>query len=113
MENWIGAFDRERLIEAGRRGLTDEELVPLVRLFQPDGAGVWLIAELDAADPSLAYGLADFGMGTPETGTFSLAEIGELRGALNLAVERDLAYVPRASLADMARWATAAGRILR
>ena len=76
MENWIGAAERQRLIEAGHRGLSDEELVPLVRLFQPDGAGVWLIAELDAIDPTLAYGLADLGMGAPETGTFSLAEIG-------------------------------------
>ncbi len=113
MDNWIGELERERLIAAGRQGLADEELVPLVRLFQPDGPAVWLIAELDAADPSLAYGLADLGLGTPEIGVFSLADIANMRGALNLPVERDLAFAPHANLADLARWATAAGRILR
>lgn len=113
MEHWFTGDERLRLLAAGRSAQEDEDIVPLVRLFQPDGPGVWLLAELDPANPDLAYGLADIGVGMPEAGTFSLSEIASLRGALNLGVERDAAYVPRASLAELGRWAAGAGRIVR
>ena len=113
MDRWFTDDERTRLLAAGRLGLDDDAIVPQVRLFQPDGAGVWLIGELDPARPDLAYGLADIGVGAPEVGTISLTEVAGLRGALNLAVERDIAFRPAASLAVLARWATAAGRIVR
>ena len=113
MKEWFTDDERERLIAVGEQSLTDENIIPLIRLFQPDGSGVWLIGELDPADADFAYGLADIGVGAPEAGTFSLTEIASLRGALNLAVERDLAFVPRATLAELARWSSAAGRIVQ
>ncbi len=113
MKTWFNDNERERLLDAGAKGLADEWIVPLVRLFQPDGTGVWLIGELDPGDADLAYGLADIGIGVPEVGLFSLAEIADLRGALNLAVERDAGFVPGVNLAELARRATAAGRIVR
>lgn len=113
MRDWFTNDERERLIAAGRLQADDDAIVPLARLFQPDGPGVWLVGELDPDDPDRAYGLADMGVGTPEMGTFSLSEIADLRGALNLPVERDVAFSPHATLAEIGRWATAAGRIVR
>lgn len=113
MLDWFTADERARLTDAARMGLADEAITPLVRLFQPDGPGVWLIGEIDPADPDLAYGLADIGVGAPELGTFSLDEIATLRGALNLAVERDAGFAPGVDLATLARSGSAAGRIVR
>ncbi len=113
MEIWFTQAERMRLLEAGAKALDDEAIIPIARLFQPDGPGVWLVGELDPGNTGIAYGLADIGVGVPELGSFDLAELAMLRGALNLSVERDLAFVPRATLAELGRWATAAGRIVR
>ncbi|MEG3172142.1 DUF2958 domain-containing protein [Sphingomonas sp. ZB1N12] len=113
MKTWFTQPERARLLDAGANALDDEAIIPMARLFQPDGPGVWLVGELDPRNADIAYGLADIGIGVPEIGSFDLAEIATLRGALNLAVERDLSFVPRATLAELGRWATAAGRIVR
>ena len=110
---WFTDDEMKFLLEAGRAHLEDDELIPLVFLFQPDGPGVWLVAEIDADEPDLAYGLGDIGQGAPEIGTFSLTELTELKGRLGLAVERDLSFQPGRSLAEYARIAAAAGRIVR
>jgi len=60
----------------------------------------------------LGYGLVDIGVGAPEIGVFSLSSVRPLKGRLGLGVERDLAYVPRPSLADLARAASASARIV-
>lgn len=112
MEHWFSEEERERLLELGRLGLPDQALIPSVRLFQPDGPGIWIIGELDPSNVEMAYGLADIGVGMPEPGAFSLSEIASLRGRLGLAVERDLSFVPRLSLADLHLLASAAGRIV-
>ena len=62
---------------------------PVVKLFQPDGAGTWLICSLDPRDPDLAFGLCDPGLGFPELGYVRLSELAELRGAMGLPVGRD------------------------
>jgi hypothetical protein len=84
----------ERLLENGRRqdavrGTADElDLMPVVKLFTPDGGATWLLTELDA-DRDTAFGLCDLGMGFPELGCVSLAELQSVRGKLGLPVERD------------------------
>src|ERR1700721_800810 len=84
----------ERLLDNGRRqdavrGTQDElDLVPVVKLFTPDGGATWLLTELDA-DGDTAFGLCDLGLGVPELGCVSLAELRSVRGKLGLAVERD------------------------
>ncbi len=113
MEEWFSADERRQLLEAGASGSADEVIIPRVRLFQADGPCVWLIGEIDPSDPDLAYGLVDLGVGAPEIGLFSLLDVATIRGALNLGVERDRAFVPRATLADLYRWASATGRIVR
>ena len=88
---------REQLLDNGRRQAavkgTDAELDlwPVVKLFTPDGAATWLLTELDA-DGDTAFGLCDLGMGCPELGCVSLAEIQSVRGKLGLPVERDLYF---------------------
>lgn len=48
---------------------------PVVKLFTPDGAATWLLAELDPDDSNIAFGLCDLGMGFPELGCVRLSEL--------------------------------------
>jgi hypothetical protein len=84
----------EQLLENGRRQDevrgTDREIdfKPVVKLFTPDGGATWLLTELDT-DGDTAFGLCDLGIGFPELGSVSLAELRTVRGKLGLPVERD------------------------
>jgi Protein of unknown function (DUF2958) len=64
---------------------------PVVKLFTPDAQCTWLLTELDP-DAGLAFGLCDLGMGEPELGYVSLAELASVRGKLGLPIERDLHF---------------------
>ena len=78
---------------------------PVVKFFNPVGAGTWLATEL-CADGDALFGLADLGFGCPELGYFSLFEIAAIRLPYNLAIERDLGFVtphPLSLWAGMAR----------
>jgi hypothetical protein len=55
---------------------------PVFKLFTPDGAATWLISEVDPDDPDRLFGLCDLGLGIPELGYVSLAEITALRACL-------------------------------
>jgi hypothetical protein len=61
---------------------------PVVKLFAPDAQCTRLLTELDP-DGGLAFGLCDLGLGEPELGYVSLAELSAVRGKLGLPVERD------------------------
>jgi hypothetical protein len=106
-----------RLLENGRkqepvRGTDDEiDFQPVVKLFTPDAACTWLLSELDPGDPDLAFGLCDLGMGFPELGCVSLAEIHAVRGRLGLPVERDLYFTADKTLAAYAEPACRLGHI--
>ena len=86
--------------------------VPVVKLFTPDANATWLITEIDPDSPDLAFALCDLGLGSPEIGSLSLAEISDLRGALGLPVERDLHITLDQPLSVYADRARAAGRIV-
>src|SRR3546814_6239208 len=77
---------RERLLANGRRTAAGENIdpPPVVKLFTPDANATWLLTELDPAEPDLAFGLCDLGLGFPELGYVSLAELRRLRGTLGL-----------------------------
>jgi len=49
------------------------DLIPAVKLFDPCGGGTWLFTELRGNDQ--LFGLCDPGLGSPELGYASLAEI--------------------------------------
>jgi hypothetical protein len=63
---------------------------PVVKLFTPDAGATWLL--IDPANPDIAFGLGDLGLGTPELGSVSLTELASVRGKLGLLVERDIHF---------------------
>ena len=105
---------RAQLLANGRRSLEDDGLnpLPVVKLFTPDAGATWLLTEIDPDDHDHAFGLCDLGLGFPELGWVSLAEIPAVRGGLGLPVERDLHFAPQKRLSSYAREARLAGRIL-
>lgn len=85
---------------------------PLVlKLFSPVGAATWLATEL-GEDGDTLFGLADLGLGCPELGYFSLAEIAGIRLALGLFIERDLSFESVHPLTVWLETARHAGSIL-
>ena len=101
---------REQLLANGRD--RDRDHRPVVKFFDPSGAGTWLFADLDPEDGDTLFGLADLGFGTPELGYTSLAEIAAIRGRFGLGIERDLYFEPKHSLSIYAEAAREVGRIV-
>ena len=91
---------REQLLINGRD--RDADHVPVVKLFNPLGEGVWLATVLDA-DGDTLFGLAD--LGEPELGSFSLTEMMAIRLPLGLGIERDLLFE---GVFPISAWAEAA-----
>ncbi len=101
---------REQLLANGKD--RDRDHRPVVKFFDPGGAGTWLFAGLDPEDGDTLFGLADLGFGAPELGYTSLAEIASVRGRFGLGIERDLYFEPKHSLSIYAEAAREAGRIV-
>ncbi|RHW18190.1 DUF2958 domain-containing protein [Sphingomonas gilva] len=89
----------------------DHDPMPAVKFFNPLGAGTWLATELDA-DCDTLFGLADLGFGSPELGSFSLAELAGVRLPFGLGIERDLSFFTPYRLSTWALWARRAGSIV-
>ena len=98
--------------EVGFGGVMRPDHVPVLKLFTPDANATWLITEIDPENPDLAFGLCDLGLGCPEIGSLSIAEVSGLRGALGLPVERDLHITLDQPLSVYADRARAAGHIV-
>src|SRR3546814_3503045 len=99
---------RERLLANGRRTAAGENIdpPPVVKLFTPDANATWLLTELDPAEPDRAFGLYDLGLGFPEPGYVSLAELRRLRGPLGMPAAHALGFAaahPISSYASRAR----------
>lgn len=90
----------------------DADHQPVVKLFTPDAGATWLLTECDPDEPDRLFGLCDLGLGCPELGYVSLAEIMEVRGRLGLPVERDLHFVADKPLSGYADEARVKGRIV-
>lgn len=91
--------------------LREPDAVPVVKLFNPAGAGTWLATELDE-DGDTLFGLADLGFGCPELGSFSLAELQALRLPFGLAIERDRWFSTSIPLSVWAETARSAGSLM-
>jgi hypothetical protein len=105
----LSVEDRIRLLVNALADEKDHE--PVVKLFTPDGNATWLLTEADADDPDRLFGLCDLGLGTPELGYVSLAELTALRGMLGLPIERDLHFIADKPLSAYAEEARLKGRI--
>lgn len=89
----------------------EPDFFPVVKLFTPDANCTWILTELDPADKDIAFGLCDLGMGFPEIGSVSIAELESVKGKLGLPVERDFHFAPRHTISVYASAARSAGAI--
>lgn len=105
---------RAQLLYNGRQSLADEgfDPPPVVKLFTPDAGATWLLTEIDPDDEDNMFGLCDLGLGFPELGCVSLAELMSVGGRLGLPVELDLHFTASKVLSAYAREARLAGRIV-
>lgn len=112
--NLISDEMRAQLLANGRQSLADEgfDPPPVIKLFTPDGGATWLLTEIDPDDEDHAFGLCDVGLGFPELGYVSLAELMTVRRRLGLPVERELHFKADKPISAYAREARLAGRIL-
>ena len=103
-----------QLLDNGRQSLEQDNFdpAPVVKLFTPDAGATWLLTEIDPDDHDHAFGLCDLGLGYPELGWVSLAEIATVRGRFGLPIERDLHFEAQKRLSTYAREARLAGRIV-
>ena len=110
----ITAEQRIVLLANGREFLQNPDFdpAPVVKLFTPDGGATWLLGAIDPEGGDLCFGLCDLGLGAPELGHVSLAELATVRGGLGLPVERDLYFRAEKRLSGYARDARLAGRIV-
>jgi Protein of unknown function (DUF2958) len=106
----------EQLLSNGRaqRAAMDKgddalDFKPVVKLFTPDAQCTWLLTELD---DGLLFGLCDLGLGSPELGYVSLAELSAVRGKLGLPIERDRQFVANKTISSYADEARANGYIM-
>jgi hypothetical protein len=102
---------RRQLLRNGGISRRQADFYPLVKLFTPDAQCTWLLTELDPEEPDIAFGLCDLGMGCPELGNVSLAELTTVRGRLGLPVERDRHFNADKTLSAYAAEADRLGRI--
>lgn len=105
---------RQRLEENFReteKGLSPTDLLPVVKFFYPAGAATWLLAYTLPDQPEMAWGLADLGLGYPETGDIYLPEIFEFRGRFGLRIERDLHFRASMSIGEYLEKARSEGSI--
>lgn len=92
-------------------GLPGHDHKPVLKLFNPWGSATWLITEM-LPDGDTLFGLCDLGMGEPELGYVSLAEIQSVRGPLGLGIERDIYFKADKTLSEYADEARKVGRIV-
>lgn len=100
---------RQQRVKGTRREI---DFLPVVRLFNPCGAGTWLLTEIEPGTDNIAWGLADLGCECPEFGTIDLDELRAHKGPLGLGIERDLYWSPRAPISEYVKLSSAAGRIV-
>lgn len=96
---------------ANKRSNGEQDFKPVVKLFTPWAGATWLLSELDPSDHDIAFGLCDLGVGCPELGYVSLAELSSLRGPGGLRVERDCCFKADKTLQGYADEAHACGHI--
>jgi len=92
-------------------GVAALDFLPVVKLFTPDAACIWLLTELDPDNHDIAFGLCDLGWDTPEFGPVCLSALRQIQGKLGRRVERDRHFRPLHTISVYARAARNAGYI--
>jgi len=115
---WFTDSEYKQLLANGKQTQQDSNSnhVPVVKLFTPDAQCTWLLTDIsppaEGEEPELAFGLCDLGLGCPEMGYVSLTELQELRGNMNLPIEKDIGFEGKASLLEYAKAAREASCIV-
>lgn len=87
--------------ERSQQGVSELDMVPVVKLFTPDAGATWVIVTgAKTGDDLIMFGWCDLGVGFPEYGTVSLNEILAVRGVYGLPVERDRFFSTDLSLQE-------------
>jgi len=96
------------------RGTSAElDLVPVVKLFNPYGAGTWLLTEILPENDHWAFGLADLNCDCVELGTIDLEELSAIRHPLGFKlIERDRTWEATAPLSHYVKASTEVNRIV-
>lgn len=81
MSRLIPAELRKKMIQNAKDMLKgrQEDHPPVVKLFSIVGSATWLLSELNPLEPTVAFGLCDLGMGSPELGYVSLEELESIQ----------------------------------
>ncbi|MEG8041727.1 DUF2958 domain-containing protein [Sphingomonas sp. LR59] len=103
-----------RLLANGHRAnvSSDADPSPILKVFLADGGATWLLTEVDPGNQDIAFGLCDLGLGHPELGYVSLAQLAAIRSRLGLLVEVDATFVATELLSRYADTARAAGKVV-
>ena len=102
---------RVKLLRNGARPGADP--IPVLKLFDPNGAGTWLIAGMDPEAPDRLFGLGQPNLASPpELGVVSLAAMQRYRGRFGIGIERDRCFAGRHALSVYAEAARRAERIV-
>ncbi len=100
-----------RLLANGRN--RDQDHAPVVKIFNPMGSATWLINEMDPTTPDLLVGLCELGMGSPEYGGVSRADLENFRNSqTGLGLERDRFFQATSKMSGYINAATMAGHIV-
>lgn len=98
-----------KLLENYQQHYGSDDTVPVVKIFNPYGAGTWLLSEMD--EEGFCFGLCDLGMGFPEMGGVHRRELEDYRNSVGLGLERDMYWTPHKSLTAYANEAYECGSI--
>lgn len=86
---------QEQLLKNGSEENRDQDHAPIVKLFIPNTNAIWLLSEIEPANPTIAFGLCDLGLGFPELGYVDLEELNEILIAGTFQVEQDYSFKPQ------------------
>lgn len=102
------------LIANGRSRAQGKEIDhrPVVKIYDPNGAAMWLLTEVSLSNPKVAFGLCDTGQGCPELGYVDLSELAYVRTAAGGRLEIDRHFRATQRLSEYAADAHRKGRIV-
>jgi len=87
-----------------------EDFKPVAKFFTPWANATWLVSEFDEAS-GVFFGLCDLGLGSPELGYVSKAELEALSHWSGLKVERDRSFEADKTISEYADEARAKGAV--
>lgn len=96
---------------AQQAGQAEPDHKPVVKIFDPCGAGTWLITESNPDEPDLLFGLADLGMQCLELGYVSKSELEMVKGRFGIGLACDRWFSTDKPLSAFAHEARKKGRI--